>query len=66
MVSAWSDSNHVVLGQEKIDEKSNEITAIPKLLELLDIENCIVIMDSMGCQKAIAEKISEHDRNGKN
>lgn len=57
MVSAWSDSNCMVLGQEKVAEKSNENTAIPKLLELLDIENCIVSIDSMGCQKAIVEKI---------
>ena len=59
MVSAWSDHNRLVLGQEKVAEKSNEITAIPKLLELLDIENCIVTIDSMGCQKAIAEKVIE-------
>ena len=57
LVSAWSDSNSVVLGQEKVAEKSNEITAIPKLLELLDIEQCIVTIDSMGCQKAIAEAV---------
>lgn len=57
MVSAWSDSNSVVLGQEKVSDKSNEITAIPKLLDMLDVENCIVSIDSMGCQKSIAEQI---------
>lgn len=59
VVSAWSDSNNVVLGQEKVDEKSNEITAIPKLLEVLDINGCIVTIDSMGCQKDIAEQVVE-------
>jgi predicted transposase YbfD/YdcC len=57
MVSAWSVKNHVVLGQLKVDDKSNEITAIPKLLELLDISGCIVTIDAMGCQTNIAEKI---------
>jgi predicted transposase YbfD/YdcC len=57
VVSAWSDSNSVVLGQEKVDEKSNEITAIPRLLEMLDIKGCIITIDSMGCQKDIAAQI---------
>ena len=57
MVSAWSSANGVVLGQEKTDEKSNEITAIPALLETLSIKGCLVTIDAMGCQKAIAEKI---------
>lgn len=57
MVSAWSSANGVVLGQEKTAEKSNEITAIPELLNTLAIKGCIVTIDAMGCQKAIAEQI---------
>lgn len=57
MVSAWSEANHLVLGQVATEEKSNEITAIPKLLELLDIKGAVISIDAMGCQKAIAEKI---------
>jgi len=57
MVSAWSTSNEIVLGQFKTEEKSNEITAIPLLLEMLSIEQCLVTIDAMGCQKKIAEKI---------
>jgi len=57
MVSAWATGNGVVLGQVKVDEKSNEITAIPQLLKLLDIRGCIVTLDAMGCQKDIAEDI---------
>ena len=49
--------NSLVLGQVKTDEKSNEITAIPELLRLLDISGCIVTIDAMGCQKAIAKQI---------
>jgi predicted transposase YbfD/YdcC len=44
MVSAWADKNHLVLGQTKVEEKSNEITAIPKLLDLLALKGCIVTM----------------------
>ena len=57
MVSAWSTSHGVVLGQEKTSEKSNEITAIPALLEVLELKGCIVTLDAMGCQKEIVEKI---------
>ena len=57
MVSAWAAETKIVLGQVKTEEKSNEITAIPKLLDLLDINGCIVTIDAMGCQKKIAEKI---------
>ncbi len=57
MVSAWSSANGVVLGQEKTAEKSNEITAIPELLNSLAIKGCIVTIDAMGCQKDIAEQI---------
>ena len=57
MVSAWATHNRVVLGQFKTEEKSNEITAIPKLLELLQIKGAVVTIDAMGCQKDIAAKI---------
>jgi predicted transposase YbfD/YdcC len=57
MVSAWASANHLVLGQVKVDGKSNEITAIPKLLELLEVSGCIVTLDAMGCQKEIAAQI---------
>lgn len=57
MVSAWATANGVVLGQRKVDTKSNEITAIPELLDLLALKGCIVTIDAMGCQRAIAEKI---------
>jgi predicted transposase YbfD/YdcC len=57
MVSAWACRNRLVLGQEATDEKSNEITAIPKLLELLELTGCIVTIDAMGCQRAIAAQI---------
>ncbi|MCP4606424.1 MAG: ISAs1 family transposase [Proteobacteria bacterium] len=49
MVSAWAAENRIVLGQVKTEEKSNEITAIPELLEVLDISGCIVTIDAMGC-----------------
>lgn len=58
MVSAWAQQNHLVLGQEKVDDKSNEITAIPKLLEQLDIAGAVVTIDAMGCQKKIAQQIT--------
>jgi predicted transposase YbfD/YdcC len=57
MVSAWSSANNLVLGQTKVDTKSNEITAIPTLLDMLEIKGCIVTIDAMGCQKKIAKKI---------
>lgn len=57
MVSAFSAANKMVLGQVKTSEKSNEITAIPELLELLSIKGCLVTIDAMGCQKSIANKI---------
>jgi predicted transposase YbfD/YdcC len=59
MVSAWCEANHLVLGQLATEEKSNEITAIPRLLEMLDVRNAVVTIDAMGCQRAIAEKIIE-------
>lgn len=57
MVSAWSVANQVVLGQRKVGDKSNEITAIPQLLKSLQISDAIVTIDAMGCQKAIAQQI---------
>ena len=57
MVSAFATSMKLVLGQEKVHEKSNEITAIPKLLDLLFLEGAIVSIDAMGAQKKIAKKI---------
>jgi predicted transposase YbfD/YdcC len=57
IVSAWCSSNKLVLGQVKTDEKSNEITALPELLDMLMIKGSIVTIDAMGCQKDIAEKI---------
>lgn len=59
MVSAWATENGVVLGQRKVNTKSNEITAIPALLELLALKGCIVTIDAMGCQRAIAQTIVE-------
>jgi predicted transposase YbfD/YdcC len=61
MVSAWATHNRVVLGQLKTEEKSNEITAIPELLNVLDVSGCIVTIDAMGCQKAIAAQIVEQE-----
>ncbi|WP_083858537.1 ISAs1-like element ISPto5 family transposase [Psychroflexus torquis] len=57
MVSAWANDNNLVLGQVKVSHKSNEITAIPKLLKVLSIENTIVTIDAMGCQTKIAKAI---------
>lgn len=57
VVSAWASEHRLVLGQLQIDSKSNEITALPKLLELLDIVGCIITIDAMGCQKEIAATI---------
>ncbi len=57
MVSAWSRKNSLVLGQAKVDDKSNEITAIPKLLSRLDIAGALITIDAMGCQKKIAKQI---------
>lgn len=59
MVSAWAVENRVVLGQLKTEQTSNEITAIPELLRALALQGCIVTIDAMGCQKAIAEAIVE-------
>jgi predicted transposase YbfD/YdcC len=57
MVSAWASQNRLVLGQRKVDDKSNEITAIPELLKVLELQGCIVTLDAMGTQTAIAHQI---------
>lgn len=57
MVSAWASGHHLVLGQVKVDDKSNEILAIPRLLEMLELGGTIVTIDAMGCQKDIAARI---------
>lgn len=61
MVSARACEQRLVLGQEATDDKSNEITALPKLLKLLEIKGCIVTIDAMGCQRAIAKQIIEQE-----
>jgi predicted transposase YbfD/YdcC len=57
LVSAWATANGITLGQVAVDAKSNEITAIPQLIDLLDLKDCVVTIDAAGCQKAIAAKI---------
>ena len=57
LVSAWSTANGLVLGQRKTEDHSNEIEAIPKLLEVLELKGCIVTIDAMGCQAEIAAQI---------
>jgi predicted transposase YbfD/YdcC len=61
IVSAWAEDNGLVLGQLEVDGKSNEITAVPQLLRALELSGCIVTLDAMGCQKAIAREIIEAD-----
>lgn len=61
MVSAWATENRLVLGQCKVNEKSNEITAIPRLLRLLEVKDCIVTIDAMGTQTAIAQLIVQRE-----
>jgi predicted transposase YbfD/YdcC len=61
IVSAWAGSNSLVLGQLKVADKSNEITALPELLRVLELRGCIVTVDAMGCQKKIAREIKEAD-----
>jgi predicted transposase YbfD/YdcC len=61
VVSAWVSEQSVVLGQIKCEEKSNEITAIPALLKILDLEGCVVTIDAMGCQTDIVQEIAEQE-----
>jgi hypothetical protein len=63
MVSAWSCESNIVLGQVKVNKKSNEITAIPELLDLLCLENSVITIDAMGCQRDIAEKTIKKEAN---
>ena len=59
MLNAWSVSNRLVLGQLAVEEKSNEITAMPKLMDILDLKGCVVTADAMNCQKTVAAKAIE-------
>ena len=59
MVSAWAEANQLVLGQHKVDEKSNEITAIPELLKMLDVEGRIITIDAIGTQTKIVKAMVE-------
>lgn len=59
LVSAWASENGIALGQLKVEGKSNEITALPELLKLLDVKGCVVTMDAMGCQKDLARQVIE-------
>ena len=61
IVNAWAAESGLVLGQRKVDEKSNEIKAVPELLRVLELSGCIVTLDAMGCQKKIAREIIEAD-----
>jgi len=61
MVSAWASADHLVLGQRKVDEKSNEITAVPELLSYLDLKGCIVTVDALNCQKKTAAQIVKQE-----
>lgn len=61
MVSAWAGANRLALGQVATEEKSNQMTAIPRLLELLDLRGCLVTLDAMGCQKDLARCIVEKE-----
>lgn len=60
LVSAWATANHLVLAQRKVADKSNEITAIPELLQVLELSGTVVTIDAMGCQRSIAQQI--HDK----
>lgn len=61
IVSAWANQAGIVLGQQRVDEKSNEITAVPELLDLIDVQNCIITSDAMNCQKKTVKKIRENN-----
>jgi predicted transposase YbfD/YdcC len=61
IVSAWASLNHLVLGQVKVNDKSNEITAIPELLKVLELAGCIVTIDAIGCQKKIVKSIADKE-----
>jgi predicted transposase YbfD/YdcC len=59
MLNAWSVENRLVLGQLAVEEKSNEITAVPQLMDMLDLQGCVVTADALNCQKSVARKAVE-------
>ncbi len=61
LVNAWASDQGLVLAQQRVEDKSNEIKAIPKLLEILDVKDCVVSIDAMGCQKSIAQQIIDKE-----
>lgn len=61
MMGAWASQNKLLLGQLKVDEKTNEMIVMPQLLEILSIKGCIITADALNCQKAVAEKIVEKE-----
>lgn len=63
MVSAWANKTGIVLGQQRVDGKSNEIPAVPQLLDLIDVQNCTITSDAMSCQKKTVQKIREKNCN---
>lgn len=63
MVSAWANKTGIVLGQQRVDEKSNEIPTVPQLLDLIDVQNCTITSDAMSCQKKTVQKIREKNCN---
>lgn len=63
MISAWASNTGIVLGQQRVDEKSNEIPAVPQLLDMIDVQDCIITSDAMSCQKKTVQKICEKNCN---
>lgn len=63
MVSAWANKTGIVLGQKRVDEKSNEIPAVPQLLDLIDVQNCTITSDAMSCQKKTVQEICKKNGN---
>lgn len=63
MISAWANKTGIVLGQQRVDGKSNEIPAVPQLLDLIDVQNCTITSDAMSCQKKTVQKIREKNCN---
>lgn len=63
MISAWASNTGIVLGQQRVDEKSNEIPAVPQLLDIIDVDGCTITSDAMSCQKKTVQKIREKNCN---
>ena len=61
MISAWASESQLVLGQIRVNEKSNEIPAVPELLDCIDVKNCVITSDAMSCQKKTVQKITDHE-----